>query len=114
MPGQNPQEWIDRVRESAEKHGLEFVLRAAAEPMVTPRESEVVRAALEITGEENARTVAYGTDGAVFGQLMELVVIGPGSILQAHTVDEWMELDQFPKAVSVFSQFVERFCKKVQ
>jgi acetylornithine deacetylase len=111
MPGQNPQEWIHRVRQSADKHGLEFELRAAAEPMVTPRESEVVRAALEITGEANAHTVPYGTDGAVFGQHMELVVIGPGSILQAHTVDEWMEVDQFPKAVSVFSQFVERFCK---
>jgi len=112
MPGHDPEEWIERARRSAEKHGLEFELRASAEPMITPRESEVVRAALEITGEEDARTVAYGTDGAVFGQLMELVVIGPGSILQAHTVDEWMELDQFPKAVSVFSQFVERFCMK--
>ena len=90
----------------------EFDLRAAADPMITPPESEVVRAALEITGEADAHTVAYGTDGAVFGQHMELVVIGPGSILQAHTVDEWMALDQFPKAVSVFSQFVERFCKK--
>ena len=112
MPGQNAQEWIDRARQSADRHGLEFDLRAAADPMITPPDSEVVRAALEITGEEDAHTVAYGTDGAVFGQHMELVVIGPGSILQAHTVDEWMALDQFPKAVSVFSQFVERFCKE--
>jgi acetylornithine deacetylase len=41
---------------------------------------------------------------------MELVVIGPGSILQAHTVDEWIELEQLEQGVSVFSQFVERFC----
>ncbi len=114
MPGQIAQEWIGRARQSAKKHGLEFDLRAAADPMITPPDSEVVRAALEITGEDNAHSVAYGTDGAVFGQLMELVVIGPGSILQAHTVDEWMELDQFPKAVSVFSQFVERFCKETR
>ena len=112
MPGQEPQEWIDRVRQSAENHDLEFEVRYAGEPMITPRDSEIVRAALEITGSDQALTVPYGTDGVVFGQYMELVVIGPGSILQAHTVDEWMELDQFDQAVSVFGQFVERFCKE--
>ena len=112
MPGQEPEEWINRVRKSAENHGLQFEVRIAAAPMITPPESEVVRAALEITGKNQAHTVPYGTDGAAFGQHMELVVIGPGSISQAHTIDEWIELDQFDQAVSVFSQFVERFCKK--
>ncbi len=110
MPGQNPQEWVDRARQSAEKHGLAFDIHHWREPMVTPRDSEIVRAALEITGKDESLTVPYGTDGTVFGQHMELIVIGPGSILQAHTVDEWIELDQLDQAVSVFSQFVERFC----
>jgi acetylornithine deacetylase len=110
MPGQNPQEWIDCVRTSAEKHGLEFEIRHWGDSMHTPRDSEIVRAALEITGQDAPLTVPYGTDGMVFGQCMELVVIGPGSILQAHTVDEWIELEQLNRAVSVFSQFVERFC----
>ena len=110
MPGQKAQEWVERVRQSAEKYGLEFSIHHWSNPMVTPRDSEIVRAALEITGNDEPLTVPYGTDGMVFGEEMELVVIGPGSILQAHTVDEWIELDQFDQAVSVFSQFVERFC----
>ena len=110
MPGQNSQEWIDCVQQSAEKHGLEFGIRHWGDPMLTPRDSEIVRAALEITGQDESLTVPYGTDGMVFGQCMELVVIGPGSILQAHTVDEWIELEQLEQGVSVFSQFVERFC----
>jgi len=114
MPGQQPGEWINRVRQSCENHGLEFELLFAAEPMITSPDSEIVRAALEITGESHAYTVPYGTDGATFGQHMELVVIGPGSILQAHTVDEWMEIDQFNQAVLVFSRFVERFCMEAE
>lgn len=110
MPGQDSQVWIDRVQQSAEKHGLEFAIRHWGDPMLTPRDSKIVRAALEITGQNESLTVPYGTDGMVFGQCMELVVIGPGSILQAHTVDEWIELEQLEQGVSVFSQFVERFC----
>lgn len=93
MPGQNPQEWVERARQSAEKHGLQFEVRVWCDPMSTPHDSEIIRAALEIVGDDESLTVPYGTDGMVFGQHMELVVIGPGSILQAHTADEWIELD---------------------
>ncbi|MCE2413057.1 M20/M25/M40 family metallo-hydrolase [Candidatus Poribacteria bacterium] len=110
MPGDNAQIWIDRARDSAEKHGLIFDLYINAPPVRTPPDAKIIQAALEITGETEPRTVAYGTDAAVFAQHMEIVVIGPGSILQAHTVDEWMALDQFPQGISIFSQFVKRFC----
>ena len=110
MPGDDAQVWIDRARDSAERHELIFDLYINAPPVRTPPDAEIIRAALEITGETAPQTVAYSTDAAVFAQHMETVIIGPGSILQAHTVDEWMTLDQFPKAVSIFSQFVERFC----
>ena len=110
MPGDDAQEWIDRARDSAERHGLIFDLFINAPPVRTPPDAEIIQAALEITGETEPQTVAYGTDAAVFAQHMETVVIGPGSILQAHTVDEWMALDQFPQGISIFSQFVKRFC----
>ena len=102
--------WVNRARTAAETHGLTFDIFIEAPPVRTPPEAEIIQAALEITGEAQPRTVAYGTDAAVFGQHMETVIIGPGSIKQAHTVNEWMALDQFEKAVSIFSQFVKRFC----
>jgi acetylornithine deacetylase len=110
MPGDDPQVWIDRGREAAEKYGLEFDLFINAGPVRTPPDAEIIQAALKITGDTKPHTVAYSTDAAVFSKHMETVIIGPGSILQAHTVDEWMALDQFDKGINIFSQFVDRFC----
>lgn len=110
MPGDDIQYWIDRGRESAEKYGLEFDLFINAGPVRTPPDAEIIKAAVEITGDTRPHTVAYGTDAAEFANHMETVIIGPGSILQAHTVDEWMALDQFEKGTDIFSQFVDRFC----
>jgi acetylornithine deacetylase len=112
MPGDDPQVWIDQGREAAEKYGLEFDLFINAGPVRTPPDAEIIQAALEITGDTKPHTVAYSTDAAVFSKHMETVIIGPGSILQAHTVDEWMALDQFDKGINIFSQFVDRFCVK--
>ena len=110
MPGDNPQEWIDRAREIAEKCELEFNLFINAGPVRTPPDAEIIKTALEITGDSKPHTVSYSTDAAEFSKYMETVIIGPGSILQAHTVNEWMALDQFEKGVNIFAQFVEKFC----
>ncbi len=110
MPGDDTEVWINRARTAAENHGLEFKILINGDPVRTSPDAEIIQAALEITGESFPQTVAYGTDATVFAQYMETVVIGPGSILQAHTVDEWMALNEFGKAVSVFSRFVDRFC----
>ena len=80
------------------------------EPMATSTNSDLVQSALDITKTKQALTVPYGTDGVIFGKYMDLVVVGPGSISQAHTIDEWIELDQLEQGVNVFSQFVDRFC----
>lgn len=110
MPGDDPQVWINRGRDAAEKYGLDFDLFINAGPVRTPPDADIIQAALEITGDTKPHTVAYSTDAAVFSKHMETVIIGPGSILQAHTVDEWMALDQFEKGSNIFSQFVDRFC----
>jgi acetylornithine deacetylase/succinyl-diaminopimelate desuccinylase-like protein len=55
-------------------------------------------------------TVPYGTDGLVFGVQMELVVMGPGDIQQAHTVNEWIHLEQFSRAIDTYKTLIERFC----
>ncbi len=110
MPGDDSQKWIDLARKSAVRHGLEFHLFINAGPVRTQPDAEIIRAALEITGDSKPHTVSYSTDAAIFSNYMETVIIGPGSILQAHTVNEWMALDQFEKGVKVFSQFVDRFC----
>lgn len=46
---------------------------------------------------------AYATDASDFAQAgIPAVVLGPGSIAQAHTCDEWLSLDQLRLAVDVY------------
>lgn len=50
--------------------------------------------------------VPYGTHAARVNQGgVPAMVFGPGSIAQAHTVDEWVEIDQLLKAEEVYFQF---------
>lgn len=48
------------------------------------------------------RGVPFGADSAVFARAgIPSVVFGPGDIAQAHTKDEWVELDQVARAVEI-------------
>lgn len=47
--------------------------------------------------------VPYATDAPRFATLgIPTVVFGPGSINQAHTVDEWIDVDQLQQAVEIY------------
>jgi acetylornithine deacetylase len=47
--------------------------------------------------------VTYGTDASQFSEIgVPAVVLGPGSIAQAHTKDEWLALDQLHRGVEVY------------
>lgn len=47
--------------------------------------------------------VRYGTDASNFANAgIPGIVLGPGSIDQAHTKDEWLELDQLDKGIDVY------------
>ena len=47
--------------------------------------------------------VGYGTDASSFGQAgIPSVVLGPGDIAQAHTADEWIDLEQFRRGIDVY------------
>ena len=110
MPGQDPQELIERARRAAETNGLEFDLRAQAGPMSVDPDSPFVREMLELTENERPGTVCYGTDGAMFTELKQLVVFGPGDIAQAHTHDEWITLDQLERGTRAYAALIRRWC----
>lgn len=57
----------------------------------------------ELTG------VPYGTDATAFDLVgVPSVVFGPGSIQQAHTCDEWIEIEQLEAATEIYYQFGKR------
>jgi acetylornithine deacetylase len=39
-----------------------------------------------------------------------VVIYGPGSLAQAHTIDEWIDLDQLVTAARVYAEMIVRWC----
>ena len=111
MPGIDPEPLIDKTIASAKKNGLKCEVRRVGDPVYTQPSSTLVQTALSITGKRKARTVPYGTDGMAFVKKMKnLVVIGPGDISQAHTVDEWIDIEQLKQSVDLYSRFITHVC----
>lgn len=72
--------------------------------------SEFIQELLRLADRPRATTVAYGTDGAVLTELKQLAVLGPGHIKQAHTWDEWIELDQLARGTALYEKLIRRWC----
>ena len=81
----------------------------------TPREASVVRAVgdahLSEFGSASAIEGAhYGTDGSKLAHAgIETVVCGPGDIAQAHTGDEFIEIEQVENAVRLYGSLIKRW-----
>lgn len=110
MPGQNADGMVDRMRQLAEQHGLKFEILFSGSPLFTDPESPFIRELLKLTSRTASRTVAYGTDGAVFTELKNIAVFGPGDIAQAHTDDEWISLDELERGTDLYLQCIQRWC----
>jgi acetylornithine deacetylase len=110
MPGQDPDALITRAREAAEKHGLEFDIHSRANPLYVDPNGDFVQEVLRLTGQAKATTVSYGTDGTMLAELTNLVVFGPGDIAQAHTHDEWVELEQLRLGEETYAKLIKHWC----
>lgn len=72
--------------------------------------AEIVRAAAALTGVEPG-SVAFGTEGPWLQQLgMDVVVLGPGDIAQAHQPDEFLALDRLQPTVELLRGLIRSFC----
>ena len=109
MPNVDVDELMQRVRQSAERHGLELNVRFQCGAMYTSSDSPFVHESVSLTSSPPPRTVGYGTDGAVFTNLNDKIVFGPGNIAQAHTSDEWIALDQLARGSDMFAKMIQRW-----
>lgn len=63
-----------------------------------------------VTGSRVSGTAPYATNGGFFSQAgIPCVVYGPGSIAQAHTADEFIELAQVEQAVDAYAGMIRSF-----
>lgn len=117
LPGMdNDQLFADisqRLQPLAEQLQVNISLRALIEelaPFEEPADSELVKIAEQLTG-HSAEAVAFATEGPMLQQLgMQTIVMGPGSINQAHQPNEYMALNQVQPAVDILKQLIAKFC----
>ncbi len=72
----------------------------------TAADAAIVTLAKSLAGRNDHAKVAFGTEASLFAAIADVpsVVIGPGSIAQAHTPDEFVEMAELEKCAG----FVER------
>jgi len=79
----------------------------------TPIESDIIKACETLT-KRQASTVAFATEGPFLNKMgMETLILGPGSIDQAHQPNEFMALDQIQPMQEVIRGLIERFCLQI-
>ncbi|ESZ53649.1 hypothetical protein X729_30855 [Mesorhizobium sp. L103C131B0] len=119
IPGEQPQQAIQEVenvlesfREGGDKFKVRSLLPALEDPAPDSAESSKIAAVAATACADIARTgkyigVPYGTDASQLSLVgIPCVVIGPGSINQAHTNDEFVEIEQLNKAVEIYQKIM--------
>ena len=110
MPDVDVEPLIEKLVDSAQQNSLQLKIQRHGAPMLTDVGSDFVAQALELSDRQQPRSACYGTDGGVFTEIENKIVIGPGSIDQAHTHDEWISLDQLDKGTELFARMIRRWC----
>ncbi len=80
------------------------------EAFATDKNSELVKLAEKLSG-YGAEAVAFATEAPFFtAQNIDTIVMGAGSIDQAHQPDEFMALDQIDPMVGYIKQMIQHYC----
>jgi len=91
------------------EHEAPYILSPGLSDVHNQALIEQLRSAVKACGAVGQKIgVPYGTDAPAYDALgIPTVVFGPGSIAQAHTADEWVEIDQLHQAVEILVRFVK-------
>ncbi|RNF49033.1 acetylornithine deacetylase [Marinomonas hwangdonensis] len=117
LPGMSNQalmaEIEQRLPQIEEKTGTKIQLSSLfpdVPSFYTTVESDIIKTCESLT-KRQATTVAFATEGSFLNQMgMETLILGPGSIDQAHQPNEFMALDQIQPMQQVIRGLIERYC----
>ncbi|WP_020209882.1 acetylornithine deacetylase [Gilvimarinus chinensis] len=102
-----------RLTPIAEQRQLDIVfstLFEGVDPFYQNENSELIRTCEHLTG-QSPTSVAFATEAPFFREMgLQTVVMGPGSIDQAHQSNEYIELSQIEPAVNTIRRMIEHFC----
>ncbi|MBB3170004.1 acetylornithine deacetylase [Simiduia aestuariiviva] len=118
LPGMNNAELHEQIARRLEPLAIELDvdirLRALFDDVPAFEQSahsELVKACESLSG-FGAVSAAFATEAPFLQQLgMETVVLGPGSIDQAHQPNEFIPLAQLSPAAGIIRQLIEHYCR---
>lgn len=111
------QELRQRVAGVAERLQLSSEVTSlfkGTEAMETPADAELIRYVEGMTG-HTAESVAFCTEGPYFQELgMQTVILGPGSIDQAHQPNEYIDQASLKPTVEFLRHAIQHYCVNPQ
>lgn len=103
----------EAVSQRLEGSGMEAEFQAlfdGVDPLGTAGHEELVSTCEKESGHRRG-AVCFGTEGPFLQSMgMETVIMGPGSIDQAHQPDEFLDLNSATTAVDLVRRLIHRFC----
>lgn len=110
MPGIDIDPLITRVRLAGDNYGVKVRVKQWGNTFFASPGSEFVQESLKLAHRPKSKTVSYGTDGGIFTEIADKIVFGPGSIEQAHTVNEWIALEQLSQGTEMYTKMIRHWC----
>jgi len=108
-------EMQQRLKRVLHETGIQLEINAlfdGADAMETDKNAELVKLAEKMTGSES-QVVAFGTEAPFYNAIgLQTIVMGPGSIKQAHQPDEYIETKTLNPAVDIIRRLIKHYCYK--
>jgi acetylornithine deacetylase len=110
------QQWADQDLVAADRKRITFAQpHKSVPPVETANDHPLVRAlgdaATEVLGHCEVAGVAYNTNASHYSAVgIPSVVFGPGAVAQAHSAEEYVEIDQLQSAAQILKRFLMDGC----
>lgn len=109
MPQTQWEVMLEEIKHAARDMELELSSIRCLSPLLTDANRPFVRTVLSLAEQTAPASACYATDGCCFDDFPDLIVLGPGSIEQAHRHDEWIEIDQLQRATELYRKLFQHY-----
>ena len=108
-PGDSNEEFLEEMLQLEGADRAEWTVSFSGPPLPTAdNDQESARAFAREHGLDPGQGLDFWTEASLFGEAgIPALVFGPGSIEQAHVVDEWVSLAQLEKALNIYTRLVK-------
>lgn len=102
---------LPRMRREFAEARIDLETGASAPGLDASEQAAITALVRALTQDRGVRKVAYGTEAGLFAHAgIPAVLCGPGSIEQAHKVDEWVEAGQLEQCDRFLHRVAESLC----